>query len=1604
MAIQLNHRQDTITTGATAETAGVTLIINNTGSLTLPKGTDAQKPVGGVDAVAGDFRFNTDQTYLEYFDGSEWVEVLAGNVQDLVADNGQFILDGVDAAGLSPTNNHIQVSNAAGGSNPEIAVVGDDTDAGLDLAAKGAGSINISDGNGTIATFTSGGASSFEFRGGSTAAVISAGGDMILDANILHIQDQGDKVAEFEYVGGDDYLSIKAVTSGVQLEVTGGSAPAELIINQVLTMAGNSIKEVADPSNPQDAATKAYVDAAINGLDWKESVRAATTADISGGTYNNTGGANGAGQITSAPAAIDGVTLVQGDRVLVKDGVAGSNVGNGIYVVTATTTTWDRADDADNQPGNEVSSGLAAFVEEGSTNADTAWTITSPEGDTVLGTDNIIFTQFAGPGSLTVVGGDGISTSQNGNDWTVTADVDGVTIRNDGGTGAQLAVQSSNTAGEVLVSDGAAGDATWGALDLANTDAVTGVLPEGNGGTGESTYAQGDILVATATDDLGKLALGTDGQFLKSDGVDLVYASASLQDLDGFDVTGAVAGEALVFDGTNWTNGSIDLSSEDAVEGTLDVTKGGTGLTSVGQGSLVYGTGDSALATLPIGTSSSSELGFVLKTKEDGTAPEWGSLGVGQLSDVSALSPNSGDVLVFDGDDWVPQAGADTDKFVRVTTNDTTSGFLDDKIVVQGALSANVLNGSGDEDLQLSVKVDDTTIFENSNELAVKSSDTAGQVLVSDGAEGVATWGALDLANEEAITGVLDTQAGGTGLSSVADQSLLLGAGTSALSELTVGGNGTFLRVSAGSVLWDNMVLADISDLNLGTAVSGNTLVFDGNEWVAGALDLAADDAVTGVLPVEHGGTGAASVTAGSLLLGDGTNALTELAPGTASTSALATVLVTDESGDIAFGNLKLDQLADVSVDAAADNNVLQYNATSGDWEPTALADLDKLVRITASDTTSGFLDEKLVGASDGAITTTVANAAADEDLELSVNVDDTTIIKTGNNLAVGDGSNDVSNQALFGAAAGNAASWAYVGNLRDASTGEVIVAAGGTVTNGNNLGINASDGDTTLTSQEDLFIVAASSNNVSIQGTQYPNSVGARSVLVANTASELTTVQASAGDFQILRWNNTGGTFEFVSQDDVGGFSFSDITLAGNTNGVDVSATQTLDTLTVEGGAGIAVDGASKQLTFSQTTDGVTTQAPVLADTIQFFNGGTLVQTDMAAFLSALDVPVVPGGTGFVVQTSAGEFANRSLVASTNDAELGAIVNNGDGSAGDIEVGLDINGLDELVGSADTNADFVVLYDADASKNVKVSVSALVGGIDNTRINDTADTTYVDTDEKADTVIVAAGDGTVAEFVNGTAGSAQFFSFDAGTSAGTLRLVAEGTDTDTDIRIVPAGNGQVFIGDTGDGVIQSDDEFDLTVKGGNTTTANAGGDMLVEGGDSTSSGDGGNTVIRGGSSTGGTAGTTQITDADGNEFVTFGNDSSVKVANVSDASSFTKKYVVTLETTGTGTDSATIALEADSANMVEVTFVARDASNDTWNGSIRVKGVPFMNGGTATLPYTVQEIIDVDPNISGIDATYTVTGGNISLDVTGANASSNLKWTAFVEMTTVVN
>lgn len=210
-----------------------------------------------------------------------------------------------------------------------------------------------------------------------------------------------------------------------------------------LNMNGQKITNGADPTANLDLATKQYVDALVQGLDAKASVKAATTANI-------------ANLATGAPNTLDGVTLAANDRILVKN--QSTQSGNGIYVVSTLGTgangVWTRAFDAD--AWTELLSAYT-WVESGTVNADTGWVCTADPGGTI-GTTSVPWQLFASAGTL-IAGygltkvGNTIDVGQAGNGGiTVNADdiqVDSTVARyysNQGthGAGTTMSIPQSN--------------------------------------------------------------------------------------------------------------------------------------------------------------------------------------------------------------------------------------------------------------------------------------------------------------------------------------------------------------------------------------------------------------------------------------------------------------------------------------------------------------------------------------------------------------------------------------------------------------------------------------------------------------------------------------------------------------------------------------------------------------------------------------------------------------------------------------------------------------------------------------------------------------------------------------------------------------------------------------------------------------------------------------------------------------------------------------------------------------------------------------------------------------------------------------------------------
>ena len=174
-----------------------------------------------------------------------------------------------------------------------------------------------------------------------------------------------------------------------QINASGSTGSVTLSIPNAVTFPG-TVTLNADPTQALQAATKQYVDAVAEGLHIHASVETATTASV---------------DLSSPPAAIDGVTLANNMRVLVKNQSTTSQ--NGIYVYNSASAILERASDFNSS--SEIQGGDFVFVTGGSTYDNSGWVQT--EKVTTVGTDPILFTQFSGAG--TYLAGNGLTLTGN---------------------------------------------------------------------------------------------------------------------------------------------------------------------------------------------------------------------------------------------------------------------------------------------------------------------------------------------------------------------------------------------------------------------------------------------------------------------------------------------------------------------------------------------------------------------------------------------------------------------------------------------------------------------------------------------------------------------------------------------------------------------------------------------------------------------------------------------------------------------------------------------------------------------------------------------------------------------------------------------------------------------------------------------------------------------------------------------------------------------------------------------------------------------------------------------------------------------------------------
>ena len=346
-----------------------------------------------------------------------------------------------------------------------------------------------------------------------------------------------------------------------------------------VSLNSQKITNLADPTADADAANKGYVDGVAQGLDVKDSVVATTTAN---------------GALSSAFAngsTIDGVSLSTNDRILIKD--QSTQTENGIYTVNASGAPT-RADDL--ATGADAA-GAFVFIEQGTVNAENGFVCTSNKGSAVVGTNNLVFSQFSGAGQITA--GNGLEKSGN----TLSAD-----LKSNGGLvieSAEIAVDlaASSITGTLAISDGGTGATSASAArtalgvaigsDVQAFDAqladVAGLTPSDSGfivGNGSNFVIESG---STARASLG-VAIGSQVQAYDADldnlsgcqsGASAALAALTSTEVEILDGATVTTSELNILDGV--TSTTAELNILDGVTSTtteLNILDGDTSATS----------------------------------------------------------------------------------------------------------------------------------------------------------------------------------------------------------------------------------------------------------------------------------------------------------------------------------------------------------------------------------------------------------------------------------------------------------------------------------------------------------------------------------------------------------------------------------------------------------------------------------------------------------------------------------------------------------------------------------------------------------------------------------------------------------------------------------------------------------------------------------------------------------------------------------------------------------------------------------------------------------------------------------------------------------------
>lgn len=1316
---------------------------------------------------------------------------------------------------------------------------------------------------------------------------------------------------------------------------------------------------VASPTADNHAANKSYVDSVASGLDVKQSVRAASTADVT---------------LSGPGATIDGVTMASSDRVLLKN--QSSAAENGIYVYNGAASAMTRATDMD---GAAEFVGAFFFVEEGTVNSDQGF-VCSTDGTITVDTTAIAFTQFTGTGQLTA----GAGLSKNGNAMSV--NVDDTYVKIDGNDA--LTVKGTTTTGQVLRSDGSGGVA-YGAVNLTSSDAVTGALPLANGGLGVDasdsaglTTARSNLgLGSMATQDAssvaitggsvdlsgGTLTLANDqisgdkisggtidsanlsgGAGKTISGFDVTVALGKTLDVDGtFDVDGAngSAMDNVAVGGTTSAAGTFTTMTSDSVDingGAIDGSTIGANVAAAGTFTNVDATGTIKTDTLDNYSGTNIAVNAPLDITGDTGVTGSVTATVAMVSDTISERTGAAGVTV-DGvllkDNGVTASGTSNLTTATIGTADINGGAVDGTIVGANSSAAGTFSTMTTASAAIT-----------GGSISGTSIDLSGQTLTltADSVSGNSVHGGT--ISDFASTGI-DDNADQTVLTLAADESATFAGAVTVSGDLTVNGSVTSIS-STNTTIEDNTIVlnngetgAGVTEGSAGISIDRGTAddalinwneTTDEFELKVGSSygdlkvstltgDLTGDStgAHNGTVGATTPATGAfTTINASSTITGALTGDVTGNVSGNAGTvtngvytTDTGTVTNTMLAGSIANNKLSNSAVTigstSVSLGTSATTLTGLTSVTSTDFAGDLAGDVTSTGTSTFAtvDINGGAIDGSIIGATTSAAGTFSALNSANATItggsisgasltSSSVDIDGGAIDATtigGNTSAAGTFSTlSTASASITGGTASLTTATATNLNSGNATitggsiTGTDVDLSGQTLTLGNDsVSGNAIHGGTISSAS----LAGAAGTTISA----YDITVGAGKTLDVSSADALT-----LADNQISGDKVHSGTIS----------DFASTGIDDNATSTKLTLSDTTATFGVNGdfGSNTLDAGASTLASLSVTGNASVTGNLTVSGSVTTTLSETVNIEDNEIVLNSNETGTPSQDGGVVIERGTSDNAALNWNETSDSWELNVGAAKADLHVNDLtvsEIAL-TNELPLSMGGTHTDTSG---YAADSIMTMSGSagVSELAKGSNSTVLKVAANGTlgYAKADLTADvtgtlpianggTGITSAGSdnkvmmsdgsalgmeyvqhvrnssGVVALDGSGvTSGSGEYVAITNATGKVTLTAKNAAASGAVDMYLQGQGGGDVFIvGQSGEALIQGEDDTDLTVAGGDASGGDA-GDLIVKGGNGTGGNASGSVVIKGGN--GGSAdGNVQIKGADDTAIATF--------------------------------------------------------------------------------------------------------------------------------------